>query len=71
VLVLPQVNGAWLHLSLRSLREATAEDELAVVMDNAPSHKNRAVEWPTGITPLYLPPYSPELHPAEHVFRMG
>lgn len=70
VLLLPHVNGNWLQLYLQSLREVTGEDELAVVMDNAPSHKNRAVEWPVGITPLYLPPYSPELNPAEQVFRM-
>ena len=70
VLLLPHVNGDWLQLYLQSLREVTGEDDLAVVMDNAPSHKNRAIVWPVGITPVYLPPYSPELNPAEQVFRM-
>ena len=25
--------------------------------------------WPEGITPLALPPYSPELNPAERLFK--
>jgi transposase len=67
--LLPHVNGDWLQLYLQSLREHTGEDSLTLLLDNAPSHKNHAVVWPNGITPLYLPPYSPELNPAEQVFR--
>lgn len=69
VLLLPRVNGDWLHQYLQSLREVTGERRLTVVLDNAPSHKNHTVVWPAGITPLYLPPYSPELNPAEQIFR--
>ncbi len=69
VLLLPHVTGDWLQIYLHSLRESTGTDRLTVVLDNAPSHKNHAVVWPTGISPLYLPPYSPELNPAEQVFR--
>jgi transposase len=70
VLLLPHVNGEWLQLYLHTLREATGRDRIGVVMDNAPSHKSHAVVWPEGIHPIFLPPYSPELNPAEQVFRM-
>lgn len=69
VLLLPHVNGDWLQVYLESLRTVTGTDQVRVVLDNAPSHKNHAVVWPAGISPLYLPPYSPELNPAEQVFR--
>ncbi len=70
VLLLPHVNGDWLQVYLQSLQEAVGHERIAMVMDNAPSHKSRAVVWPEGIHPLYLPPYSPELNPAEQIFQM-
>jgi hypothetical protein len=39
-----------------------------LVWDGAPGHRNRAVEA-TGVRRVLLPPYSPELDPAERVFR--
>ncbi len=70
VLLLPHVNGDWLQGYLDSLRAETGQDQIVLVMDNAPSHKRQAVVWPEGMTPCYLPPYSPELNAAEQVFRM-
>lgn len=70
VWLLPRVTGEWLQVFLHSLRQETGDASLGVVLDNAPSHKKHAVQWPEGITPLFLPPYSPELNPAEQVFRL-
>lgn len=70
VLLLPHVDGDWLQVYLHSLRAVTGQDQIVLVMDNAPSHKSHAVVWPEGMTPCYLPPYSPELNAAEQVFRM-
>jgi transposase len=70
VCLFPRVTGDWLQLFLQSFRQETGAATVGVVLDNAPSHKNQAVQWPEGITPLFLPPYSPELNPAEQVFRV-
>jgi transposase len=70
VLLLPHVSGDWLQIYVDSLRAVSGLQTLGVVLDNAPSHKNHAVQWPEGMTPLFLPPYSPELQPAEQIFRM-
>lgn len=40
----------------------------AIVWDGAPSHRAQKVEE-VGITLIRLPPYSPELNPAERVFE--
>ncbi len=39
------------------------------MIDNAPSHISGKVTWPERFAPIPLPPYSPELNPAEQVFR--
>lgn len=45
-----------------------ADDKIALVLDNCPSHKSQQVHWPETIQPVPLPPYSPELNPAEKIF---
>ena len=42
---------------------------MGVVLDSWGSHRSREVIWPQNMRPLYLPPYSPELNPAEQIFR--
>lgn len=38
------------------------------MLDGSGSHR-AALEWPANLAPLSLPPCSPELNPAEQVFR--
>jgi transposase len=40
----------------------------ALIWDNAPSHRSKVVRE-TGMSLGYLPPFSPELNPAERVFE--
>ena len=51
-------------------REAGAgQDRLIVLgLDNAGWHTAPNLAVPDGIRPVYLPPYSPELQPAEHLW---
>lgn len=42
---------------------------LVIVYDNAPSHRPKIVRQRTRITSIFLPPYSPELNPAERFFE--
>lgn len=39
-----------------------------LLLDNAAFHKAKALLWPANIRPLFLPPYAPELNPAEKVW---
>jgi transposase len=39
------------------------------VLDGSGAHTAQALDWPTGIVPLRLPPYAPELNPVERVCR--
>jgi len=42
---------------------------LVIVFDNAPSHRPKIVRERKNLTCIYLPPYSPELNPAERFFE--
>lgn len=68
-LLLPWVNGDCLEIFLQEFRQATGEESIALVLDNAPSHLSQKVQWPKGIQPVPLPAYSPELNPAEQIFK--
>ncbi len=56
---------------LREFRATLPEEEEAwVVLDRAGWHVSPKVEVPEGIRLVYLPPYSPELQPAERVWPL-
>jgi transposase len=40
-----------------------------LVLDNGAGHKAKAVRWPVTVMPVFLPPYSPELHPIARLWR--
>lgn len=42
---------------------------IVMVYDNAPSHRPKIVRERKNITCVFLPPYSPELNPAERFFE--
>jgi transposase len=68
-LLLPSMEGQCLELFLRHLRHELGKGPIGVVLDSSGSHRSAEVRWPRGMHPLSLPPYSPELNPAEQVFR--
>jgi DDE superfamily endonuclease len=68
-LLLPRVDTTCLDVFLETLRAEWPDERIGVVLDGSGSHRSDDVHWPEGIVPLRLPPYSPELNPAEQVFR--
>jgi len=68
-LLLPHVDTICLNLFLATVRKEWPDERIGVVLDGSGSHRSDKVVWPQGIVPLPLPPYSPELDPAEQVFR--
>lgn len=68
-LLLPCLDSQCFTLFLKRFRQHFRSRSLGLVLDNSPSHTSGQVSWPAGVTPLRLPPYSPELSPAERFFE--
>jgi hypothetical protein len=49
----------------------TRDKHILLMMDNASWHTSSKLELPANISPLYQPPYSPELQPAEHLWQFS
>ena len=68
-LFLPTMADDCLALFLQKVRRAFGKERVGVVLDNASSHRSQQIPWPEGLVSLPLPAYSPELNPAEPIFR--
>lgn len=70
-MIAPSVNIGLMNLHLKWIAEhmrSTPGGELVrviLILDNAGWHRSPKVAWPANITPLFLPPYSPELNCVE------
>lgn len=72
-LLLPNVNTAVFNIALAHFAAAVGACEskrVILVIDNAGWHVSDDVVWPVGVHPLFLPPYSPELQPAEKLWPL-
>ncbi len=49
---------------------AGADKAVVVVLDNAGWHVSKKLVMPEGLHPCFLPPYSPELQPAERLWPL-
>jgi len=67
-LVLPHVNGECMHLFLTEIAQRYPTENLVMVLDGAGWHHSGAFELPANLRLLFLPPYSPELNPQEHIW---
>lgn len=68
-LILPTVGAAAMQAMLDELGQAVSPGAHAVVlMDRAGWHVARDLTIPANLTPLFLPPYSPELNAIERVW---
>jgi transposase len=68
-LLLPRVTKEWFARFLASFAQEVGSERVGLVLDGSGSHR-AAIPWPEQVVPLPLPRYSPELNPAEQVFRM-
>lgn len=50
--------------------QAGADKHIVLVLDGAGWHTSRQLTVPDGITLVFLPPYSPELQPAERLWAL-
>jgi len=71
-LVLPAVSAAAMQAMLDELGQAVSPEAHAVVlMDRASWHIAKDLAAPANLTPLFLPPYSPELNAIEQVWLLS
>jgi transposase len=68
-LVLPWVNAEMMSLFLAEVAQRHADDFIVMVMDQAGWHRAGELAVPANMRLIYLPPYSPELNPAEHLWE--
>lgn len=71
--LIPRVNTKWLNLVLATFAAevaASSQKIILLVQDRAGWHTSLHVKLPTGIVTELLPPYSPELQPAERLWSL-
>ena len=68
VMELPYCNGDNFQLFLNELSQKNPDEFKVVILDNGRFHKGKSLIIPKNIALVFLPPYSPELNPAELVW---
>ncbi len=67
-LILPTVNTACMQIFLDEVASRYREERIVMVVDCAGWHRSAALNIPSNIVLMKLPPYSPELNPVEHLW---
>lgn len=68
-LELPKCNTDWFAAWLNAFSVHRPEEFKMVIVDNGAFHKAQRLQIPSNISLIFLPPYSPELNPAEQIWR--
>jgi transposase len=68
LLELPHCNSNNFQIFLDEFSQETPNEFKLMVLDNGAFHKAKSLNIPSNIGLLFLPPYSPELNPAEKMW---
>jgi transposase len=68
-LALPSLNADTFQLFIDAFAQAFPDSLNSLLLDNSGAHTAHRLRWPTNVRPVWLPPYCPELHPIERVWR--
>jgi transposase len=68
ILGFPDVNASITKIFLDALLQEYKDFHILMVWDNAPFHRKKELHQIDGLTPIYLPSYSPELNPVERFY---
>jgi hypothetical protein len=68
-LILPWVNAETMSLFLCTVAQRHSNEFIIMVMDQASWHMADALVVPKNMRMVLLPPYSPEINPAEHIWK--
>ena len=64
-LVAPRMNTETMNRFLAQVARRRSREFIIMVLDGAPSHRGKELDVPENMHLMRLPPYSPELNPAE------
>lgn len=67
---MPNCNAANFQLFLDGLSAQNPDEFKIMVLDNGAFHKAKSLTVPGNIGLVFLPPYSPELNPAENIWAI-
>lgn len=70
LLELPFCNTDTFQIYLNEFSEQNPDEFKIIVLDNGAFHKSKALKLPNNIALIFLPPYSPELNPAERIWEI-
>lgn len=68
-LILPSCNASNFQIFLNEFSVDHANEFKIIVLDNGAFHKAKSLTIPDNIALIFLPPYSPELNPAELMWK--
>ena len=67
-LELPHCNSGYFQLFLNEFSKENPKEFKLMILDNGAFHKVKSLIIPDNIALLFIPPYSPELNPAEKIW---
>jgi transposase len=67
LLELPFCNNDTFQIYLNEFSKQNPNEFKIIVLDSGAFHKSKALKIPNNIALIFLPPYSPELNPAERI----
>lgn len=67
-LILPEVNSSTMSIFLDEISKRHSKEHVLMFMDQAPWHKSGELKIPDNIKLKWLPPYSPQCNPTEHLW---
>jgi len=68
-LVLPWVDTPLMNMFLAFVADSFPDEHCLMCLDGAGWHKSLDLVIPTNMSLFFLPPYSPELNPVEHIWE--
>ncbi len=68
-LVMPYCNTNCMNIFLQELSEKYANDIIVLACDGAAWHKAKALNIPSNINLIFIPPYTPEMNPIEQIWK--
>lgn len=68
VLELPNCDSSNFQIFLNEFAKQNPNEFKVIVLDNGAFHKSKSLMIPENIGLIFLPPYSPELNPAENIW---
>ncbi len=68
-LILPEVNTESMSVFLEEVASRHPNESILMILDGAGWHRANALRVPDNISLDFLPPYSPQLNPVEHIWE--